>query len=133
LYNHWLYLLYWLINSLVIYLVKYLWPESLVLGSWRFAEIEAAIYAGFWMTFIFWLVWDFAKARNFKMDNWLATWFFFGIVNCVTVWAVTRFGFYLGFMTSSLSWILVIGLGTTLLQRLVWTLLVERRRHQWGF
>jgi len=113
----------------VIYLVKWLWPESLVLGSWRFAEIESAIYVGFWMTFLVWLIWDFAQARGFKMDNWSTTWLFFGIVNCATVWAVTRFGFYLGLEISQISWMLVIGLSVTLLQRLVLTLMVERRRH----
>ena len=108
--------------------MKYLWPESLVLGSWRFSEIEAAVYAGFWITFLFWLVWDFAQARGLKMEDWLATWLFFGTANCAAVWVVTRFGFYLGLGVGRISWILVIGLAATLLQRLVWTLMVGRKR-----
>lgn len=131
-YNHLLYLFYWLINLVVIYLVKWLWPESLILGNWRFAEIESAIYTGFWMTFLLWLVWDFALARGLRMEDRLATWLFFGVVNCASVWVITRFGFYLGLAVSSFSWVLVVGLAATLIQRLIWSLVVERKKRTLG-
>jgi len=46
-YNHLLYFVYWLFDSIIIYVFGLVFPTSVVLGNWRFGPIEAAILFGF--------------------------------------------------------------------------------------
>ena len=125
-YNHVLYFLYWLINSLVLYLFHLGIPSNIVLGNYRFGPFESTIYAGFWVTFFIWVLWDFAIAKNLKFDSKLVKFGYFWLVNAFSFWLVARFSHIAGFGITNFYWVFAIGLVTFLLQSLVWRLVVKK-------
>jgi len=122
-YNHLLYLAYWFINSAVLYAAGILIP-AVRLEDGRFSSIETAIYAGFWITFMIWVWWDFAIARKFLFNN-TASFFVFLIVNSISIWAVSRFYFFTGFILTDYVWALGLGVAATILQRMVRGMVVQ--------
>jgi len=130
LYNHLLYLLYWVTNALVLFLASRILPEHVVLGTFRFTSVEAAIYAGFWMTFFVWSMWDYLLARGEKMEGlWRAVTYFW-VVNTVGVWLTARFPYYTGLGISSYVWAMILGLVANMAQRIVWKILVTSKEKQ---
>ena len=98
-YEHLLFLLYWFLNSLVLYLLGLLFPASVVLGTWRLTMVEAAIYAGFWLTFFVWTI---------------------------GIWLVARYAAYTGLGIASFWWAFALGAVTNLLQAVAWKLLGDK-------
>ena len=125
-YNHILYLLYWGVNAGVLYLLAGVFPESVVLGVNKFVAGEAAIYGGFWMTFIVWTIWDFATAQEFKFDSGTG-WVYFLAANVLAVWAVGKMESVTGVYVAGLQWVMVVALVTNWLQRTAWSKLVGVR------
>lgn len=120
-YNHLMYFAYWVINSLVLYLASWILPENnVVLGNWRFSSIESSIYAGFWLTFLVWVFWDFAIAREFNLKKKMVAFGFFLIVNSISIWVISRFSNITGFELINYQWAFIIGFAATLLQRVPW-------------
>lgn len=115
-----MYFAYWMINSFILYLASMLIPDNVVLGNWRFNSIESSIYAGFWLTFLIWVCWDFAIARKFNLKNKTATFVFFLLVNAISIWVVSRFSGITGFEIVNYQWILAIGFVATFLQKIPW-------------
>lgn len=126
-YNHLLYFCYWLINAAVLYVFALLFQGNVVLGNWRFSPVESAIYAGFWVTFFIWVLWDFAIAKGVKFDSSAVTLGYFWIGNAFSLWIVARFSQYAGLGVSSYFWVLVVGLVAYILQRLVRRMVVGKK------
>jgi len=126
-YNHLLYLLYWLINSLLFYLASFAFAGNVILGNTRFNEIESAVYAGFWVTFIIWVVWDYIYARAQKLGDTFITSIIFWITNSVGIWLVSRFSDVLGLGISNYGWAFVVGVFANFIQRLAMRALLESR------
>ncbi len=126
-YNHLLYLGYWLINITVLYAASLFLPESFIhLGSWRFSSIEAAFYSGFFLTFLIWIWWDFALARKFDFDKKITVFLFFLFVNYFSLLVVARFSYITGFEIYNYLWAFVIGLVATGMQRVVRKIIIQR-------
>lgn len=127
-YNHLLYFAYWIFDSIVIYLFGLAFPGSIVLGNWRFGPIEAAVYAGFWVTFFVWVLWDFAIAKSIKFDMGIITLGYFWSANIFAFWVVSRFSQYLGFGITRYFWAILIGLVAYLVQRFAWNIIVGDKK-----
>jgi hypothetical protein len=127
LYNHLLYLLYWFANALVLYSVSLLFPKNVVLGNFRFGDIESAIYAGFWVTVLLWAMWDYVYVKNVKLEKLSGRFIVFSTLNFVSFWLVSRFSHLAGFGISSFWWAIFLGLIANSLQRFFWGLVVGRR------
>jgi hypothetical protein len=127
-YNHLLYFAYWLFNSLVLYVFGLLFPGNVVLGNWRFGPIEACIYAGFWVTFFIWVLWDFALAKGVKFDTGIVTLGYFWSANIFAFWIVSRFSEYAGLGITNYLWAFAIGLSAYAMQRLAWNLIAGRSK-----
>lgn len=126
-YNHTLYFYFWCTNALVLFASKYLIPDNIVvLGSWRFSSIESAIYAGFWITFIYWVWWDFAIQRSLSSDQKIVSFIIYSIVNSIAILGVSVFHGVFGFKLENYYWAGAIGFMTTLLQSFVWRMIVKR-------
>ena len=125
-YNHLMYLAYWLINSSVLLIASSVIPDNVTLGSWRFNGIESALYAGFWITFLIWIFCDFAMARKFNLSRKIVSFGFFFIVNSFSIWAVSMFSGITGFELIHYEWVLVIGFVVTILQKVIWVFFVPR-------
>lgn len=117
-----MYFAYWVINAFVLYLASVLMPDNVVLGSWRFSNIESSIYAGFWLTFLIWVCWDFAIAREFNLKNKTIAFIFFSLINAIAIWIVSRFASVTGFELINYQWAPVIGFASTILQKIPWKL-----------
>lgn len=127
-YNHLLYLTYWLINSVVLLVINSLIPgNSIILGDGRFNAIESSIYTGFWLTFLIWLWWDFAIAKKIKLENKMFMLGFFLCVNSISIFMISRFPYLTGFVLKNYAWAIGIGFIATLLQRVGWRLIVFKR------
>ena len=125
-YNHLLYILYWAINTLIIKFTFLLFPYGLVLGTYRFTPTEAAIYSGFWVTFIIWTAWDFAIARKISLEKPTKNFLYFLLVNVFAVWVVARFAPLSGMGISSFWWAIAVGIVVSILHKLVKKVVVER-------
>lgn len=125
-YNHLLYFLYWVINSLVLYLFSLLVPSYVILGNYRFGGIESAVYAGFWITFFVWAFWDFALAKGLKFESSVVTLGYFWLVNAFAFWIVSRFSQIAGFGVSNYLWTFTLGLVAYIFQRIAWRLVLKR-------
>lgn len=127
-YNHVLYFGYWLATSVSLYIFASIFPDSVVLGNWRFGMVESAFYAGFWVTFFIWCFWDFAIAKGLQFETPLVSLGYFWSVNLFSVWLVARFSQYSGLGISDHIWAVVVGLGAHSLQRLVRKIVVSRSK-----
>lgn len=132
-YNHILYFYFWLVNTLVLLGFGWIFPVDVVLGNWRFGMAEAAVYTGFWVTFLVWCFWDWAIAKKFRLD---LTWFrlgYFGVVNVIAFWLASRLAVYSGFGITDFTVALFIAVPAGLLQQWVKTRILNlHHRHQMG-
>lgn len=126
-YNHLLYLLYWAVNSVVLYISYSIFPKAVVLGNARLTPIEAAIYAGFWLAFFVWMMWDFVFVRGVKLEPPPLAFVYFLFVNALGVWLVARFAHITGLGIANYGWAFVVGTFADITQRLVWKLVVGKR------
>jgi len=126
LYNHILYFTYWLVSFVVFYVLHLVFPESVVLGNWRFSAIEAAIYSSFWLTFFIWIIWDYLMARNTNLKSGVSVWLYFAAVNTVGIWIIARLPHFLGLGIASWFWALVLGILANWLQRIVFGIITKR-------
>ncbi|MBI3290367.1 hypothetical protein HYZ78_03135 [Candidatus Microgenomates bacterium] len=126
-YNHYLYLAYWLVNSVVLLLTTFV-TGQVVLGSERFNNFESAFYSGFWFTFLIWVCWDFAIARGWKFDRKFTSVALFLLFNLFAVFTISRFSYFTGFALTHYAWVLVIGVLAMVFQRVVWFLITNKAR-----
>lgn len=126
-YNHLLYFTYWLFNSIVLYVFGLVFPANIILGNWRFNPIESAIYAGFWVTFFLWVLWDFAIAKGVRFDSGAVILGYFWTANTFAFWIVSRFSQVAGFGITNYLWAFAIGLGAYIVQRIAWKLVVGNK------
>lgn len=130
-YNHVLYLTYWFINAIIFYILSSLYPSNIVLGTWKFTAVEAAIYSSFWLTVVVWTAWDFIYSRQNKiaLEGGLITNLYFWAINAMGVWLVARFPGFTGLGISSWPWALVLGGVANVFQRITLGVILGR---QWA-
>jgi hypothetical protein len=117
--------MYWATNTVVLLLANKLAPNNLVLGNYKFGTTEAAIYAGFWMTFFLWTAWDWILAKGERLEGFWRILIFFWVINSLGVWLTSRLPQYTGFGISSYRWALTLGAVIDIAQRLVWRVIVN--------
>lgn len=125
-YNHILYLFYWVVSLAVFYLTYLLFPQDFVLGNWKFTSLEAAVYSSFWLVVFVWVVWDFLISRRVKLKDNLATWLYFWVVNAVGIWLVAKLSQILGLGIKSYLWAIGVAFVVNLAQRLAWRFITKR-------
>lgn len=125
-YNHILYLFFWLVSFFVFYLTHLLFPENFVLGNWKFTVLEAGIYSSFWLVVFLWVVWDFLVSRGVKFEQNLVSFIYFWAVNAVGIWLVAKLSQILGLGITGYPWAVGVGFVVNLVQRLVWKFVTKR-------
>lgn len=123
--NRLLYIFFW---PLLLFLAASVFTVDVVLGTYRFGTFEAAIYAGFWITFLAWVVWDFIQARGIKLENKLLSIAVLWVANSAAVWIVARFAHITGLGISSYRWAMLLGLIVALAQGTVWANSKKRKK-----
>ncbi len=125
-YNHLLYLAYWVVNVIVIFTLGRLFPGLVGLGVNKFAPLESAIYSGFWLTFFVWTMWDLVISQEVKLEPAPLAFVYFFLVNALGLWLVSYVSRYTGIVVWG-GWIWVVAFAANILQRLVWKVIVGRR------
>lgn len=115
-YNHLLYFSYWFVNSFIISLFSYLFPEDVILGSSKFSSLDGAIYSGFWVTFVVWIFWDYLLAKKTEWGK-AKTFFWFWLANTIGLWATSQMGNFTGLHIVSIYLIIIVGLFANILQK----------------
>lgn len=115
--NRLLYIFFW---PLLLFLAASIFTIDVVLGTYRFSTFEAAVYSGFWITFLAWIVWDFVKARGISLNNKVLAVVVLWLANSAAVWIVARFAHLTGLGISSYRWALLFGLVVALAQGTFW-------------
>ena len=104
------FLLSWLVTSLLLYLAHIIFPGSVELGTYKFTVVDAMIYAGFWVSFLNWLIKDTAIVRGLHPESKFGSLVFYILVGSLSVWMVARFAPYTGLGIVSYRWALLLGL-----------------------
>lgn len=125
-YNHLLYLFFWITNSLILIFSGIFASEYISLGGERFNNIEAGIYGGFWITFIIWVFWDFSLGRRYNLDKKYRSFLFFFFVNIFAFWAVSMFDRFIGFKVMDYYWFIILAMVATFFQRIVRRMIVKK-------
>jgi hypothetical protein len=115
--NRLLYIFFW---PLLLFLAASIFTVDVVLGTYRFSGLEAAVYSGFWITFLAWVIWDFVKARGISLKNKALAVTVLWLANSAAVWIVARFAHLTGLGISSYRWALLLGLVVALAQGSFW-------------
>jgi len=115
--NRLLYIFFW---PLLLFLAASIFTIDVVLGTYRFSVLEAAVYSGFWITFLAWVIWDFVKARGISLKNKALAVTVLWLANSAAVWIVARFAHLTGLGISSYRWALLLGLVVALAQGTFW-------------
>lgn len=125
-YNHLLYLSFWAINTLILIVAGIFGSAYVELGSSRFNNVEAGVYAGFWITFIIWVFWDFSIGRRYNLGMKYRSFAFFFLVNIFAFWSVSIFNKWIGYSLINLYLVFVIAFIATALQRMVKRVIVKK-------
>lgn len=115
-YNHLLYLAYWGVNAVVFWGLGRMYPEAVLLGVNKFGAMEAAVYSGFWLTFVVWVLWDFVLAQGGNFGSGWAAYTYFFAANAVGVGVVTVFGGVTGTRVVSVLGVVMVGAVANMLQ-----------------
>lgn len=125
--NRLLYIFFW---PLLLFLAASIFTIDVVLGTYRFSTLEAAVYSGFWITFLAWVVWDFIKARGINLNNKVLAITVLWFTNSAAIWIVARFAHITGLGISSYRWALLLGLVVALAQGTFWANAKKTRKRK---
>jgi len=98
------FLIYWVVNSLLLYLATLVFPGNFVLGTYRYSVLVAAVISGFVWTLLTWITKP-VQIRLKVRDELKKSVFFFG-VSFVSLWLIARFAPYTGFGVTSFVYLL---------------------------
>jgi hypothetical protein len=110
----------------VLFTFDLITQNDVVLGNFRFNTFESALYAGFWVTVLFWAMWDYVYVRKININKTKGQFWIFWTMNFVSFWLVSRFSHIAGFGISSYWWALLIGLVANFVQRFAWMMVTGK-------
>ncbi len=117
-----LFLVYLVVNSILIYLAALTFPQYFTLGNWRLSTIAAALVSGFVWTFITFFADTAVSKFGIKVKGTVQMIIFYWIANFAALWITARLAPYTGFGTSRFIWILGLALFVDFVQYGVWML-----------
>lgn len=126
--DHIHFILLWLLNSISLYVLGAIFPSEITLGSLHLSYFEAAIYAGFWLTFFLWTLWEYLLVRKVGLEPFALRLFYFFFVNSLGIWIISQYGRFSGLGVASFGWVLILGGILDLLQGAFWNILGKRLR-----
>jgi uncharacterized membrane protein YvlD (DUF360 family) len=98
------FVIFWIVNSFLLYLSTLAFPGNLILGTYRHSVLEAAVLSGFLWALLLWLSKPISIRLKIKGELKKSL-FFFGI-NFVSLWLIARFAPYSGFGVASFIYLL---------------------------
>ena len=111
------FILFWLLDSLILYLAVLVFPKHLVLGSKMVTGWAAAFVAGFTWTLIVWLLKPLVLHFT-KTKGKLFLFGFYLVLNFVALWLTARLGPIVGFGTTRFVWLIPMAVAADIIQSL---------------
>ena len=113
--------MYWVIASGIVGAGSWASSEMVILGNGRLSVFDGALYSGFWLAFWLWSMWDvMIGGGSWRVSGWWR-WVYFGAVNIIGVWLVSRWPGFTGLRIVGWEGIVLLGLVINLLQQGVWS------------
>jgi uncharacterized membrane protein YvlD (DUF360 family) len=113
------FILFWLVDSIILYLAVLVMPKYFVLGSMNVSVYAGAFVAGFTWTLLVWLL----KPLIFlfkKLKGTVLMFSFYLVLNFVALWITARLGPIVGFGTTRFVWLIIVAVAADIIQYLVW-------------
>lgn len=115
------FVIFWLVDSLLLLVANALFPASFVLGTYRFNSWVAIAVAGFLWTAIVWFSEPLVSKMGFKVKGATTSLLFYFLANLVALWIVARMAPLSGLGVSSSLWVAVLALVADVAQWFVWS------------
>jgi len=121
------FLVYWLINSLLLYLANMLMPRSVAIGNSIFFKYQAIVFSGFVWSLIIWFTPVFAKELEIAMKDKTTMMLTYLAVNFATLWFIARFSFFTGVGLANYWIVLIIAVAANFVQYMTWKYVEEKK------
>lgn len=118
---------FWLVSSVLVYIVAMLAPAGLVLGTQHVSPVQASGFFGYMLSTIIILVRPVIDLLKLKLDDPKRQAIVYFAVNTVAVWILTRLAVMVGVGIAAFWWAGILGLILMLGQWLVGAVLTKRR------
>lgn len=121
------FLVYWLINSAILFFANLLLGQSVTIGNNIFAKYQAIVFSGFVWSFIVWQIEAVAKDMEVSMKDTTTMMLSYLFVNFATVWFIARFSFITGVGIANFWIVLLMAVAANLVQYLAWQYMDKKR------
>lgn len=119
---------FWIINSLVLWILSLIWPGFVVFGNANFAPVVAVIWTGFILTVTGFAVRPVRDQFKIKLENEIHLGLVYLAVNIITLWILARWLQAIsGFGISAFYVAIVAGAITNFAQWGFWKLLARKQ------
>lgn len=115
------YLLFWLINVLLLYVFSLIFPSSVTLGNSIFKPYQALVFSGFIWNMALWVYEAAIKDLEIPQDNSTVMMLGYLFVNFATLWLIARFAFITGIGVSSFVYISILAVVANFIQYYTWS------------
>ncbi len=115
----WAFVTFWILDSLLLYFAKVLYPAYFVLGTRSMSLWVAVFVAGFIWTLFVWLGAKFVKKLT-KVKGRAVMFGFYFVVNFVALWLTARIAPISGFGVARFVWVAYLALIADVFQYLLW-------------
>lgn len=124
------FLSFWIVNSILLWVVGQLVPKEVVLGNQHVLSLWASILAGFILAAVDSLVGPTLAMTKVKPTgdyHWVLTFF---AANSVALWIITRFALLIGVGIAAFWWAVILGIIITFGQWTMWAYLKPTSKKQ---
>jgi len=104
------FIVHWLFNSVIIFLVSLLFPLDIVLGNSWLNSFLAALMTGIFITFMAHIVKEIVKLLGLRIKGRLVFFILYFVTNTFGIWILARMPGISGIGISSYYWAIGLGL-----------------------
>ncbi len=110
------FVLFWIVDSLFIYIASIVFPLAFVLGNFRFSIFAAIVWAGLWIAVLGWLANWLVEKSKMKLNGFWQMFIFYWFANSAAIWITAHLATVTGFGIASFVWAIGLGLVLVLVQ-----------------
>ena len=114
------FLVFWLIDSAILYLASLLLPRSVTIGNSIFVKYQAIVFSGFIWSFIVWYAEPVFKDMEIDLRDTSTMMLVYLSLNFATVWFIARFSFITGIGIASFLYVALLAVVGNLVQYIAW-------------
>jgi len=117
-----IYIIFFLINSLVFFLANKFFPANVVFGTHLVPKNLAFFWASAILTLVVWLSRPITKRFGLVIEGKIPMFFYYFLANSASIWILARLAQISGIGISRFYWAFLLGFAINILQMLTWEL-----------